>query len=69
MLAPGSGRLVSFERPTLSFKEARLPHVQAIHTGVAEVKIDAVLNAAGASIPLKVARTVELQRAVGSGGS
>ena len=33
-----------------------------------EVKVDAILNAAGASIPVKVARTVELQRATGSAG-
>jgi hypothetical protein len=37
-----------------------------LRTGVAEVKIDAILNAAGASIPVKVARTVELQRPTGS---
>jgi hypothetical protein len=53
----------------ISFLQGGSAVAQAIHTGVAEVKIDAVLNAAGASIPLKVARTVELQRAVGSGGS
>jgi len=32
------------------------------------VKIDAILNAAGAFIPVKVAKTVELQRVSGSAG-
>ena len=41
---------------------------QAIRTGVAEVKIDGILNAGNASIPVKVAKTVELQRATGSAG-
>ena len=49
----------------VSFLQAGSAVAQAIHSGVAEVKIDATLNAAGASIPIKVARTVELQRATG----
>lgn len=47
----------------LSFLSTGQAVAQAIHTGVAEVKIDAILNAAGASLPVKVAKTVQLQRA------
>lgn len=46
----------------VSFLSAGQAATQAIKTGVAEVKIDAMLNAAGATLPLKVAKTVELQR-------
>jgi LEA14-like dessication related protein len=66
---PGGGETTVTIPLDISFLQGGSAVAQAIHTGVAEVKIDAVLNAAGASIPLKVARTVELQRAVGSGGS
>src|SRR6266513_2359904 len=52
----------------VSFLQSGAAAAQAIRTGVAEVKIDAILNAAGASIPVKVARTVELQRTTGSAG-
>jgi LEA14-like dessication related protein len=52
----------------VSFLHTGAAAAQAIRTGVAEVKIDAILNAAGASIPVKVARTVELQRTTGSAG-
>src|SRR6266404_952473 len=52
----------------VSFLQSGAAVAQAIHTGVAEVKIDAILNAAGASLPVKVARTVELQRVSGSAG-
>lgn len=47
----------------VSFLSTGQAVAEAIRTGVAEVKVDAVLNAAGASLPLKVAKTVELQRA------
>ena len=40
-------------------------HLHAIKTGIAEVKIDATLNAAGARLPFRVARTVEFQRPYG----
>jgi len=52
----------------VSFLQSGAAVAQAIRTGVAEVKVDAILNAAGASIPVKVARTVELQRTTGSAG-
>jgi len=52
----------------VSFLQSGAAAAQAIRSGVAEVKIDAILNAAGASIPVKVARTVELQRTTGSAG-
>ncbi|MGZ6124896.1 MAG: LEA type 2 family protein [Myxococcales bacterium] len=52
----------------VSFLQTGAAVAQAIRSGVAEVKIDAILNAAGASIPFKVAKTVELQRPTGSGG-
>ena len=52
----------------VSFLQTGAAVAQAIRTGVAEVTIDAILNAAGATIPVKVARTVELQRATGSAG-
>jgi LEA14-like dessication related protein len=52
----------------VSFLQTGAAVAQAIRTGVAEVKVDAMLNAAGASIPLKVAKTVELQRSTGSAG-
>jgi LEA14-like dessication related protein len=51
----------------VSFLQSGAAVAEAIRSGVAEVKIDAILNAAGASIPFRVARTVALQRA-GSGG-
>ena len=35
---------------------------QAIHAGVAEMKIDATLNAGGATLPVKISQTVQLQR-------
>lgn len=46
----------------VSFLSAGAAAAQAIRTGIAEVKIDATLRAAGATLPVKVARTVELQR-------
>jgi LEA14-like dessication related protein len=52
----------------VSFLQSGAAVAQAIRTGVAEVKIDGILNAAGASIPVKVSKTVELQRATGSAG-
>jgi LEA14-like dessication related protein len=52
----------------VSFLQSGAAVAQALRSGVAEVKIDATLNAAGASIPVKVARTVELQRTTGSAG-
>ena len=52
----------------VSFLQSGAAAAQAIRSGVAEVKIDAILNAAGASIPVKVARTVQLQRTTGSAG-
>ena len=52
----------------VSFLQSGAAAAQAIRSGVAEVKVDAILNAAGASIPVKVARTVELQRTTGSAG-
>ena len=52
----------------VSFLQSGAAAAQAIRSGVAEVKVDATLNAAGASIPVKVARTVSLQRTTGSAG-
>ena len=52
----------------VSFLQSGAAVAQALRSGVAEVKIDATLNAAGASIPVKLARTVELQRTTGSAG-
>jgi len=52
----------------VSFLQTGAAVAEAIRSGVAEVKIDAIVNAAGASIPLKVAKTVALQRPGGSGG-
>jgi len=52
----------------VSFLQTGAAVAQALRSGVAEVKVDATLNAAGASIPVKVARTVELQRTTGSAG-
>jgi hypothetical protein len=52
----------------VSFLQGGAAVAQAIRSGVAEVKVDAILNAAGASIPVKVAKTVELQRTTGSAG-
>jgi len=43
----------------VSFLQTGAAVAQAIRTGVAEVKLDAILNAAGASLPVKVAKTVE----------
>ena len=47
----------------LSFLSGGQAVAEAVRTGVAEVKIDALLNAAGASLPLRIAKTVQLQRA------
>ena len=52
----------------VNFLSAGSAAAQAIRTGVAEVKIDATLNAAGATLPFKVAKTVELQRPTGTAG-
>jgi LEA14-like dessication related protein len=52
----------------VSFLQAGAAVAEAIRSGVAEVKVDAILNAAGASIPIKVARTVQLQRAPAGSG-
>jgi len=52
----------------VSFLQTGAAVAEAIRSGVAEVKVDAMLNAAGASIPLKVTKTVELQRPARSGG-
>jgi LEA14-like dessication related protein len=46
----------------VNFLTAGTAAAQAIKTGIAEVKIDATLNAAGATLPFKVAKTVQLQR-------
>ena len=63
---PSNGQTTVNVPLDVSFLQAGSAVAQAIRSGVAEVKIDAILNAAGASIPLKVARTVELQRPGGS---
>lgn len=46
----------------VSFLSAGQAVAEAIRSGVAEMKIDATLNAGGVSLPLKVAQTVQLQR-------
>ena len=46
----------------VNFLSAGTAAAQAIKTGIAEVKIDATLNAAGATLPFRVAKTVEIQR-------
>jgi LEA14-like dessication related protein len=65
---PSNGETTVTVPLNVSFLQSGAAVAQAIRSGVAEVKVDAILNAAGASIPLKVARTVELQRATGSAG-
>jgi LEA14-like dessication related protein len=65
---PSNGETTVTVPLNVSFLQSSAAVAQAIRSGVAEVKVDAILNAAGASIPLKVARTVELQRATGSAG-
>ncbi len=62
---PSNGQTTLNVPLEVSFLQAGSAVAQAIRSGVAEVKIDAIVNAAGASIPLQVARTVELQRAPG----
>ena len=52
----------------MTFLSAGAATAEAIKSGLAEVKIDGTLNAAGATLPVKVARTVELTRATGSAG-
>lgn len=52
----------------VSFLSTGAAVASAIKTGVAEVKIDALLNAAGATLPIKVAKTVELTRSSGAAG-
>jgi LEA14-like dessication related protein len=52
----------------VNFLTAGAGAAQAIKSGIAEVKIDATLNAAGATLPVKIARTVELSRPTGSAG-
>ena len=47
----------------VSFLSTGQAVAEAVRTGVAEVKVDAMLNAGGAMLPLKAARTVQLQRA------
>ena len=46
----------------VNFLSAGTAAAQAIKTGIAEVKIDSTLNAAGATLPFRVAKTVEFQR-------
>lgn len=46
----------------VNFLSAGGAAAQAIKTGIAEIKIDATLNAAGVTLPFKVAKTVQLQR-------
>ena len=65
---PSKGESTVMLPLNVSFLQSGAAAAQAIRSGVAEVKVDAILNAAGASIPVKVARTVELQRATGSAG-
>jgi LEA14-like dessication related protein len=65
---PANGQTTLNLPLNVSFLQTGAAVAQAIRSGVAEVKIDALLNAAGASIPVKVAKTVELQRATGSAG-
>jgi LEA14-like dessication related protein len=52
----------------VSFLSSGAAVANAIRTGVAEVKIDAILNAAGATLPVKVSKTVELNRSSGAAG-
>jgi LEA14-like dessication related protein len=65
---PSKGETTLIIPLNVSFLQSGAAVAQALRSGVAEVKIDATLNAAGASIPVKVARTVELQRTTGSAG-
>jgi LEA14-like dessication related protein len=65
---PSNGETTVSIPLNVSFLQTGAAVAQALRSGVAEVKVDAILNAAGASIPVKVARTVELQRTTGSGG-
>jgi LEA14-like dessication related protein len=65
---PSQGKTTVNVPLNVSFLQTGAAAAEAIRTGVAEVKIDALLNAAGAAIPVKVARTVQLQRATGSAG-
>src|SRR5467141_4011117 len=65
---PSNGETTVTVPLNVSFLQSGAAVAQAIRTGVAEVKVDAILNAAGASIPVKVARTVQLQRPTGSAG-
>jgi LEA14-like dessication related protein len=60
---PPNGEATVTVPMNVSFLQSGAAVAQAIRSGVAEVKVDAILNAAGASIPVKAARTVELQRA------
>ena len=64
-----AGKEVTLRIPlNVNFLQAGSAVAQAIKSGVAEVKIDATLNAAGATLPVKIARTVELTRSTGSAG-
>ena len=65
---PSNGETTVIVPLNVSFLQSGAAVAQAIRSGVAEVKVDAILNAAGASIPVKVARTVQLQRPTGSAG-
>ena len=65
---PSNGETTVSIPLNVSFLQTGAAVAQALRSGVAEVKVDAILNAAGASIPVKVARTVELQRTTGSAG-
>ena len=65
---PSNGETTVSIPLNVSFLQTGAAVAQALRSGVAEVKVDATLNAAGASIPVKVARTVELQRTTGSAG-
>ncbi|HEY4770127.1 MAG TPA: LEA type 2 family protein [Myxococcales bacterium] len=65
---PSQGQTTVNVPLNVSFLQTGAAVAQAIRTGVAEVKIDAILNAAGASLPVKVAKTVQLQRVSGSAG-
>lgn len=71
---PEAGAVPPGQRSTLhipldvSFLSAGAATAEAIKSGLAEVRIDGTLNAAGATLPVKVARTVELKRTTGSAG-
>jgi LEA14-like dessication related protein len=65
---PSNGETTISIPLNVSFLQTGAAVAQALRSGVAEVKVDATLNAAGASIPVKVARTVALQRTTGSAG-